>query len=753
MIAFLPTLRAGGRVVNMEDEMELKPLLTWMPLAQPLIGLVLFGMAILMPPWQAHAQWVRRTAHLAWDPEHLLTRPPQYDFLTAPLPGAPPPMLATASLAGVTSAERSLEAERIDLTWALREQGAMEGSISNVLKSHTSERGLVLELNHRGWKTNQVPVVPNAQTPLPLEWPQPVEGLPAEFDEYFRGFVWWHAGFPAQARIHWERLLEFPPAERYYKSVWAAYMIGRSWEASDEGRSADAYQQSRDLVREGYSDRLGLAEAGLGREARLHYQARRYEKAIEIYLQQWARGDPSARNSLLFTCSAALHQRPGVYKALLQHPPSREVMTDFMMARGWRRYPLDIDHPVVETILEVMGKVTWMRSGIRGLHTRRRPVEMWVNAVGDSGATNSAFAEKMAFIHYRGDLWEEAARWIQRAGDRPLARWLQAKLFLKENRIEEAFVLLDGLIGEVPCRPQGEAAGPDTLIHHTYRDGGYRARFTAGEAILGEWGTLQIIRGQYEAGLEALLRTRYWSDAAYVAECVLTVDELKAFVDRHRSRDASEWAEHPLGYYDGEHSFAHLSKLLARRLAREDRLDEALPYFPEYLRKQPLQYRNLLAAASDPAQSDAERAAHYWEAAKMARKGYDFLAFETDTSWRPVGWMDRRTDELNRVERHTTLLGGNRNYFFTAAELGWKAAGLLPDQESETARVLCLAGTWVKYADAEFADRFYKALVRRCRNTELGDWADEMRWFPKMDIEGNLLVRRSPEAEQPLPNP
>jgi hypothetical protein len=39
------------------------------------------------------------------------------------------------------------------------------------------------------------------------------------------------------------------------------------------------------------------------------------------------------------------------------------------------------------------------------------------------------------------------------------------------------------------------------------------------------------------------------------------------------------------------------------------------------------------------------------------------------------------------------------------------------------------------YTDARRADRFYKALVRRCRNTPLGAEAERKRWFPKVDRE------------------
>jgi len=59
----------------------------------------------------------------------------------------------------------------------------------------------------------------------------------------------------------------------------------------------------------------------------------------------------------------------------------------------------------------------------------------------------------------------------------------------------------------------------------------------------------------------------------------------------------------------------------------------------------------------------------------------------------------------------------------------------MPDESDETARVLCIAGSWLKLKDPETADRFYKALVLRCGKTTLGKEADKRRWFPKISVE------------------
>ncbi|HAM72015.1 MAG TPA: hypothetical protein DCM86_10265, partial [Verrucomicrobiales bacterium] len=78
--------------------------------------------------------------------------------------------------------------------------------------------------------------------------------------------------------------------------------------------------------------------------------------------------------------------------------------------------------------------------------------------------------------------------------------------------------------------------------------------------------------------------------------------------------------------------------------------------------------------------------------------------------------------------------------------LAWRAAGLLPDNTDEKARILCTAGSWLKVRDGDAADVFYKALVRHCRKTAIGRQADEMRWFPVLDESGNPRPWKRPAA-------
>ncbi|MHC4569368.1 MAG: hypothetical protein ACYTE3_26885, partial [Planctomycetota bacterium] len=64
-------------------------------------------------------------------------------------------------------------------------------------------------------------------------------------------------------------------------------------------------------------------------------------------------------------------------------------------------------------------------------------------------------------------------------------------------------------------------------------------------------------------------------------------------------------------------------------------------------------------------------------------------------------------------------------------------------QSDQTARVLCIAGSWLKDRDPQAADRFYKTLVRRCGKTQLGREADRLRWFPKIEVDKKRLLQRT----------
>ncbi len=90
-------------------------------------------------------------------------------------------------------------------------------------------------------------------------------------------------------------------------------------------------------------------------------------------------------------------------------------------------------------------------------------------------------------------------------------------------------------------------------------------------------------------------------------------------------------------------------------------------------------------------------------------------------------------EEIDRAQTQLTLPEKRFHYRYIASELAWQATLLMPDQDDETARRLCLAGIWHRDRDKDYADLFYKAMVRRCGTTDLGKEADRIRWFPKIE--------------------
>jgi hypothetical protein len=234
----------------------------------------------------------------------------------------------------------------------------------------------------------------------------------------------------------------------------------------------------------------------------------------------------------------------------------------------------------------------------------------------------------------------------------------------------------------------------------------------------------------------------FWADAAYVAERVLTCDELRAYVDRVS-------AEHGPGQEDSPGS--RIRYLLGRRLVREGRRRDAGAYLPQALRARLFAYATALEQGGDPARTDRQRAGALWQAALILRyEGMELMGTEVEPDWfvyngaysadpastaraepAPDTVVRASADEQARAQEHAPAVDRRFHYRYLAAHLGSQAAALLPDNTDLTAKLLVAAGSWLRDRDPQAADVYYKQLVRRCGRTELGRNADELRWFPR----------------------
>jgi hypothetical protein len=233
------------------------------------------------------------------------------------------------------------------------------------------------------------------------------------------------------------------------------------------------------------------------------------------------------------------------------------------------------------------------------------------------------------------------------------------------------------------------------------------------------------------------------------------LQELKKYIDSawpsYFITDKKNLVSGLMENFDSETQAASINgDFLRYLLARYYYPDSILSVFDDYCRN--------IAKAENKKLAPKERASAYLEAAKIARHmGMELFGTELGPDWfchggdfekgpslstrtNGTSYANASSDEIMRAEKHIPEPNTRFHYRYNAAELAWKAAELMPDNSSDTAKILCIAGSWIKSRDPGRADKFYKALVRRCPNTILGAEANRKHWFPEIDENGDMTT-------------
>jgi len=666
--------------------------------------------------------------YLADGRERDILAMPEADFLSELRRLAGP--ATVESFYGKRGWSHTLEVDVRDLEKALRERGMREGAVGETADAYRSMR------NRMGSSPEEVKTrdaggggasVGAGFDLIPYEGL--LSDLPLEFRIYVRGAAAWAGGRRDEAVRQWRSLLDLPREERRYRSVWAAFMIGRALMDDRPDEAVSAFEKARFLGDEGYPDPLGLVAEGLGWQARIERNGGEYPAAIRDYFDMFRRGSDrqryAAHSSLAWTCQDLLADQSELDPFLVEDPVIREVLTAYIVA--------------------------YHRGGQPSPSGRCRA---WLNMVRNSGMMiDPGTANRLAWASYSiGDV-ESAEGWLDAAETMtPYGTWVRAKISLREGRIDEAVRDLRLIRDRFP-----------TI------DGDERTDLTTSRAstqLNAELGVLSLGRKEYAAALDAFLRAGYWADAAYVAERVLTVEELEEYVERHRDdallnaidrRLYSSARDLPASPLDA------LRSLLSRRYARFGEWERARRYCLETYRPVLDEYVHHLEEGRDFANTPRARAENlYWAAEIAAQHGMELMGTELDPDWAVhggvYGWwgylgrdesrdeylpnlvegfpaplmevLEGSEDERARVQSAAPSPDIRFHYRYTAANLMWEAAELLPDNDVLTAKALYYGGVWLKKKDPQSADRFYKALVNRCRGLEYGQLADRLRWFP-----------------------
>ncbi|HWA25087.1 MAG TPA: hypothetical protein VG734_05380 [Lacunisphaera sp.] len=561
---------------------------------------------------------------------------------------------------------------------------------------------------------------------------EPPPELPAEFHLYAAGARAWHGERAGEAVAAWRQLLALPANERRYRTVWAHYMIGRALWDTDEPAARAAFQAARAAAAAGFSDSEGLAAASFGWEARTHLGTGEMAAALQLYFQQHLAGDPGAASSLqmviqkVFADDAKPGDEPAL-KAIAADRQLRAIVTAWFTSRGGPNR-------------------TW--SGQATKQFRR-----WLSALPKDANLEPTEADRWAWAAYQNGLWSDADAFAAVApAEAPASEWVRAMLRLREGDLVAAVGHLSGAAQGFPR----DAALQSPLFRSN--DWHFQAAHEdPPQARLdGVRGVLALRRAQYTEALRLFVAADHWADAAYVAEHVLTLDELTAFV-RHDLPAANGAAD------AAPHSPAALRALLARRLVRAGRFDDAREYFAEDFRPTFDRYVAFVRDGYREENPRQLRALALWQAAQIAwQSGMelqgtelepDFAIWDGNFEWpdtsavRLTGpdqqsrwtWYSRpqegflsvvvATEDERRRTADLHLPSRRYHYRHRAAQLAWLASTLLPDNDDLTATILNTAGRWIAPRYPEDAELFYKTLAFRCPRTALGKAAAERHWL------------------------
>jgi hypothetical protein len=604
------------------------------------------------------------------------------------------------------------------------------------------------------------------------------EEFPSEFADYHKGAFAYKLGNWQEARAAWETLLKRPVEERHYRSVWAAFMLGKAALKMGDPQAAKWFQTARELAKTGFEDSLGLAADSYGWEGRSEWKQNHPSKAAELFLTQLALGDDGAIVSL----KALIPDRP-IVDGMLNYGPGSEDDTSqwteerrkaadanaLLALKDAAKDPL-LRQLVTAHILATESDpdlVSEAQSESQPGAQEQTPnrCARWLTVINEEHIEQVENADYLGWVAYVNGDYKGAERWLKLAdSNSPAGLWLSAKLLRRAGKLNEAAkAMAQAQQAIVPLSAYtGWTAGQD------FDEGGGHWAFN--ESASGDLGGLQLEQAQFVPALETLLKgggndTNFigesalgglWSDAAFIAERILTADDLKAFVDRQPVPQGKP----PEGTDD--FPIVRLRYLLGRRLVREDRYNEAAQYLKPPYDKVLAEYVKALDAAADQKLPKHERAKSWFKAAWIAR--YDGLEI-MGTEGAPDGFSlggdfeipdlakqqltgfyesqsasDEKTtkqpivirptkEELQRLSKTKTSPDLRFHYRVIAAALAVRAADLLENNSEELADVLNTAGSWVKDRDEKIGDRYFQILKTRAPKTKIGRLALAKHWF------------------------
>jgi tetratricopeptide (TPR) repeat protein len=513
-----------------------------------------------------------------------------------------------------------------------------------------------------------------------------------EFTLYLEGYREMQADPELTTPQAWNRLLAMAETNRTHRTTWVYYMLGNL--AASHGQPTGAsqhYAACRRAQQNGFADSLGLAHATFKRE-------------------------------FLAQTGANERIRCGV-----------QAIAYYQLSKDWKNLTHCLDHLKSESFLAdgVFDDPVRLEAAALFLSSNYSPASIeFVQRLEQAPALK--ITSRLAwFMYKRGEIERAEAYLASCPADDILAIWLRFRIAQRSGKQNVAVAQLRRWLEELQ---------QSTRIAYEFE---YHGSVTREAGAYGNLGNLLVTQGHMQDAIVCFVKAGAYQDAALIAERYLDTGTLKAYVDTfaHRPTDSAEGK-----YYESyklesppEYIERHLAYLLARRLFRENRPLEALPYYPPKLAGIAQTYLDARAKAGNIWTHPNTRAAHLFHAARIMRwKGMELCGTELAPDYRITNgsfdWSGVREkiatpSTIPSIYAETAPSPDLRfHYRYRAAELAGQAARLAWNRHQRAA-ILWTAGSWIEKRDPKVADLYYKQLAQ-IRFQPLATAADELRWFP-----------------------
>lgn len=467
-----------------------------------------------------------------------------------------------------------------------------------------------------------------------------------------------------------QQILQLPPDQAKPRILWATFMLGRSHalraHPGDLDQALIEFRQVAELVRTGADDPMGLGHAALGEAGRAALQTGQFAEAVRWYAEQAAAPEPGS-------AIESLHR--AAEKLLISEQPLDSPLHDPVIQRALIAYAVAVtlSSYVDNSCIAALGcNNADSDSGFDT--TDKDAATRLVEAIARLDVKQVQWPDQVAGLAYKLEKYDVVTR-VLAVSNTPYAEWIRAKMLLHGGDLQAAAAAFARASKGFATNDSSTDPLPFYVVN----------RFQ------GELGLISLARSDYVEAFNQLLAGGFQDDARYVAERVLTLEELQRQVDKQ-----------DLG--------PPFRDLLARRLTRAGREAEALVYYEsDSVRDSARKYSEYLRQAQQ-GETPESRAAGWYGAARLeiesgmvlrgAEQCPDFTEFEGNFG-DACGVVDpprdmMSDDELGRRAANAITPDRRFHYRQVGVQHLLKAADELPRHSATFDSVLCQGVHWLQ---------------------------------------------------------